>query len=707
MVVSNPPYSVPAFKQNARNYYTEKDFELYEKLTDNSSEIECLFIERTKQLLKDGGMAGIILPSSILSNTGIYTKTREIILLNFDIVAIAELGSNTFMATGTNTVTLFLRRRNNYNSINLKKSVEKFFTNIQDVTLNGLEKPVAKYIAHVWEDISFEDYKTLLEKQPNEAIKQHEIFLEYQKKIKTKKAQDKWNEILKLEEEKLLYFIISYSQKLVLVKSGQKKAEKQFLGYEFSNRRGNEGIHSIQGGKAIDECTSLFDTEVFDNPEKASTYVYKAFQGNFDYPIAESLKNNISRLNLVDMLTFDRVDFEKNISLSVKKKVKIESQWDIFKLSQLMTIVRGASPRPIRDFITNNENGVNWIKIGDISTESKYITSTKEKITVEGSLKSRQVKKGDFILSNSMSFGRPYIMNTTGCIHDGWLLLTDYENSLDKDYLYNILSNSIVQEQFISLASGGTTVDNLNIERVSSVKIPLPPKDIQQKIVTAIEVLEKQEAKRIEKIEKNKEKIKTLLQTDKKVPLKSLLVTINPNKTETINDLSNDTNVSFLSMPDVSNDGEITNLQKRRLIDVKTGFTFFQKDDVLFAKITPCMENGKGALVSDLENNVGFGSTEFLVLRANKMKLLPKILFYHIQSKEFRSKAEKEMTGASGHRRVPKPFVENYQIPLFSLSEQQKIVSQIEKIEKEIAKLEDEIASIPKQKNKVLEKHLK
>ena len=127
IIVSNPPYSVAAFKNAARQFYKDGDFELYDKLTDNSSEIECLFIERTKQLLKDGGVAGIILPSSILSNTGIYSKSREIILQYFDIVGITDLGSNTFMATGTNTVTLFLRRRNNYESKNLKIAVEKFF----------------------------------------------------------------------------------------------------------------------------------------------------------------------------------------------------------------------------------------------------------------------------------------------------------------------------------------------------------------------------------------------------------------------------------------------------------------------------------------------------------------------------------------------------------------------------------------------------
>jgi len=105
ILVANPPYSVSAFKNNLKN--GNESFELFNRLTDDSSEIECLFIERTKQLLKVGGWAGVILPSSILSNSGIYTDAREIILKYFDLKAIAEFGSNTFMATGTNTVTLF------------------------------------------------------------------------------------------------------------------------------------------------------------------------------------------------------------------------------------------------------------------------------------------------------------------------------------------------------------------------------------------------------------------------------------------------------------------------------------------------------------------------------------------------------------------------------------------------------------------------
>jgi type I restriction enzyme M protein len=344
ILISNPPYSVSAFKNNASKFYGKDDFELYNSLTDNSSEIECLFVERTKQLLKDGGVAGVILPSSILSNEGIYAKAREIIVQYFEIVAITELGSNTFMATGTNTVVLFLRRRNNYDSINLQKSVERFFDDFQDVTRNGIEKPVAKYVNHVWGSIAFDDYVTLLKKEPNNAVVKHEIYKEYRKKIKAKTEKDFWNTLI--EKEKLFYFILAYPQKVVLVKTGEKDAEKRFLGYEFSNRRGSEGIHPIQRGKTIEECTRLFDDNIFDNPEKASTYIYKAFAGDYETPVLETLKNNISRVRLVDMLTFDRNSFAKNISTAVKKKVRYDEFWkteNLVPLNNVATIQKGTS----------------------------------------------------------------------------------------------------------------------------------------------------------------------------------------------------------------------------------------------------------------------------------------------------------------------------------------------------------------------------
>jgi type I restriction enzyme M protein len=170
LVLSNPPYSVNDCKDDLEYIGAQNDFTLYPYLSEKSKDIECLFVERTKHLLKDDGIAAVVLPKSILYNTGIQTKTREIILQYFDIVAIAELGGNTFMATNTPTVTLFLRRKNNKDVIKLKNYVDKFCTEFIDNTINQIEKPIYKYINYVWENISFDDYVSLLKKEPTKSM---------------------------------------------------------------------------------------------------------------------------------------------------------------------------------------------------------------------------------------------------------------------------------------------------------------------------------------------------------------------------------------------------------------------------------------------------------------------------------------------------------------------------------------------------------
>lgn len=160
--------------------------------------------------------------------------------------------------------------------------------------------------------------------------------------------------------------------------------------------------------------------------------------------------------------------------------------WEYKKLGEVCTIERGGSPRPITDYITDSEDGINWIKIGDAQEGSKYITSTKEKIRLEGLKKSRFVHKGDFILSNSMSFGRPYILKVDGCIHDGWLVIHDDKEVFIKDYLYYILSSPIMYAKFSQLAVGGV-VNNLNSSLVRKVTIPLPPKSTQLSIVSELD----------------------------------------------------------------------------------------------------------------------------------------------------------------------------------------------------------------------------
>ena len=157
------------------------------------------------------------------------------------------------------------------------------------------------------------------------------------------------------------------------------------------------------------------------------------------------------------------------------------------KLGEIATVLRGASPRPIKKYITNDSDGVNWIKIGDVPVGSKYITQSEEKITKEGAEKSRYVRKGDFILSNSMSFGRPYILAIDGCIHDGWLSISNFKDVFLSDYLYYLLSSSAIQQEMKKRASFGGAVQNLNADIVKALVLPVPPIEVQSEIVRILD----------------------------------------------------------------------------------------------------------------------------------------------------------------------------------------------------------------------------
>lgn len=165
----------------------------------------------------------------------------------------------------------------------------------------------------------------------------------------------------------------------------------------------------------------------------------------------------------------------------------IPASWKWTNLGNVSYIVRGGSPRPIKQYITTREDGINWIKIGDVEKGGKYIYTTHEKIIPEGESKSRRVYPGDFLLTNSMSFGRPYISKIEGCIHDGWLLIHGL-NGFDPDYLYYLLSSTYLYGQFTVKASG-STVDNLNIDKVKAAIIPLPPLAEQKRIAQKIDEL--------------------------------------------------------------------------------------------------------------------------------------------------------------------------------------------------------------------------
>jgi restriction endonuclease S subunit len=164
---------------------------------------------------------------------------------------------------------------------------------------------------------------------------------------------------------------------------------------------------------------------------------------------------------------------------------EFNDDWVEVTLGEVLEISRGGSPRPIQEYLTDLEEGINWVKIADATRSEKYIYSTLQKIKREGISRSREVFSGDFILSNSMSFGRPYIMRTDGCIHDGWLLLSNVSKYFDEDFLYNLLNSDYVQRQFESLAAG-SGVRNLNIEVVKKVKVKIPTIEVQKELASVI-----------------------------------------------------------------------------------------------------------------------------------------------------------------------------------------------------------------------------
>ena len=195
--------------------------------------------------------------------------------------------------------------------------------------------------------------------------------------------------------------------------------------------------------------------------------------------IQEEKQKQINNATIKELVAIDESDLLSNPPFSIPKN------WRWSKFGNTVYIVRGGSPRPIKSYITTDPNGINWIKIGDVEKGGKYISNANERIKPEGEKKSRRVYPGDFLLTNSMSFGRPYISKIEGCIHDGWLLIRNF-NGYDVDYLYHLLSSQYLYSQFCQKAVG-STVDNLNIEKACSANIPLPPLAEQKRIVERVE----------------------------------------------------------------------------------------------------------------------------------------------------------------------------------------------------------------------------
>ncbi|MFK8265270.1 restriction endonuclease subunit S [Capnocytophaga cynodegmi] len=527
VLVANPPYSVKGFLVTLSDE-DKQAFDLYDNLSEDSfNSIETFFVEKAKQLLKTDGVAAIILPSSILTNGNIYIKCREIILKYFDLVAIAEFGSGTFGKTGTNTATLFLRRKEQKPDIaeHYKNRVEEWFKgdfNIQIQQIFADEHLLQNYCTHC--GLDFSEYKKFLQGQGN-TIFQNEIFADYKKEFdnstETKKrknqpsfkksSKDKQEEILtaeltkfikEKEQEKVYFYLLAQDNKseVLIVKSpADNKAMKTFLGYEWSSAKGNEGIkylgttttdedEAINRNKGIFQIqTPLFNPNKLSDDGKINTYIRKHFMGE-SFTISEENKVFVSLLPLTDMLDFSRTSFDKALRTSVQKKIEVKSKYPLVKLGDVTEILSGGTPDTKNSEYWNNGT-ICWATLVD--TKNKYLTDTQRKITQKGLSESsaKLLPINTVIFSSRATIGEVTIAKVETSTNQGYKNFICNERKINYLYLYYILKD---QAKNIEEIAGGMTYKEISKTDLSNFKIPLPPLPIQEQIVAECEKIDQE-----------------------------------------------------------------------------------------------------------------------------------------------------------------------------------------------------------------------
>ena len=908
LLIANPPYSVKGFLETL-SAKSKKTYTLFsdEINIETNNAIECFFIERANQLLRDNAKAAIILPSSILNKDGIYKSTREILLINFDFIAIVELGSGTFGATGTNTIILFLRKKDSFTPENA--TISQDYSNIKNYIESGHLSQNEPYKDYINAFNAYCDFRGFdkgayesflngsLESQPNgwaagfraqkdlessynldkapsetkdteqnvessqsttqllelEAFKEyHAAFKEtseYKKLLDSKAYKDSkdkdtliHNAFLAyaraIEKDKLLYFSLSLNQAPIIIKApNDNKEQKKFLGYEWSNRKGDEGLKELHNPY----LSPLFERDNPQNENKLAHLIRQAFVSTDmggvrglgrekasqieSNPIPQDLSTYAFKAKLIDMLDFSKVDFNKAISLNPtnsqgegKTQNPFENcKFELIQLAECGEFIgglwTGKKPPFIKAKVIRNTN---FSLKGDLKLDTEYPELEVEKSQFE----KRKLEYGDIIIeksggSSTQAVGRVVIFtfktNELYSFSNFTNRLRVTRDDLSPFFLHLVLNYLYQKGVTFLMQNGMSGIRNLDMKAYQRLKIPLPPLEIQKQIVAECEKVEEQYNTIRMSIEKYQELLKAILvkcgivaNTDESIggggatsrliaslldsiqeleskldfslllqsevlaqssqesspslrgseateaihkkadssvgchdfatqnlamtglDLKALLdsipippaqgwntiklnnkkyLTLNPSKREIAN-IDENTIISFVEMASVADKGYIQNKVDKPLKELKKGsYTYFAENDILIAKITPCMENGKCAIAKNLTNGLGMGSSEFHIFRTHK-GLNNKFLFACLNQDSIRQEAAKNMTGSSGHRRVPISFYESLQIPLPPIEEQEKIISAIEKLESKIHLLDSSLSHLDSKKGEILQHFL-
>ena len=533
ILVANPPYSVKAFKSHL--ILKHNDLELLDRISNDGGEIEVLFVERIAQLLKPGGVAAVILPSSILSNnSGSYIGAREVLLKNFLIKAIVQFGSKTFAATGTNTVVLFLRKYMEppkpgsiaedsvTNIFNNEPSSEWPDQEILSAYLEHIAVDEALYVQFIkqeatLDELSKNEHMRLLVDVFNESSVYK--ILTGKKTFKNLSASEKDREIHRafyqfahdIEREKLFYFAMVKDQTTLIATAPTSNTEqKKFLGYDWSNRKGNEGIQISQYGG------QLFDPKNSESKDHVASYIREDFV-NQNSQIAESLNKVLRRVDTKNMLNFNSSSFAKSINLVAKSnwRNEVSTKYKLLRLGDVASVIRGVTYKKDQQVLVKSDNMI--LTADNISLSNqldiKKIIYLNSAVTLDHSKK--LVSDDIFMCFSSGSkahLGKCcFISIDTEYYAGGFMgILRVVSDQISSKYLYYVLSAPIYRNMLSDLGTGGN-IQNLS-SVVGEIKIPVPPVDIQQQIISACEEIEQRYQETRMQIEEYKKQIQDIFE---------------------------------------------------------------------------------------------------------------------------------------------------------------------------------------------------
>lgn len=401
----------------------------------------------------------------------------------------------------------------------------------------------------------------------------------------------------------------------------------------------------------------------------------------------------------------DYISYPHRKSSNIDWLGNVPAHWQVIRIKHLTPVKRGASPRPIDDpRYFDDEGEFAWVRIADVSASDRYLETTTQRLSKTGENLSVKRWPGDLFLSIAGTVGKPIITKVKCCIHDGFVYFPDFKQN--NEFLYYVFACG---QPYLGLGKMGTQL-NLNTDTVGSILIGLPPVEEQAVIVKFLDFKTAQIdaliAKQQTLLDKLAEKRTALIShavtkgLDPSVPMQDsgvawlgvipahwlpkrlrFCMKTNPSKGEI--KLNDDELVSFVPMEAVGELGGLNLDAEKELGDIGGGYTYFADHDVVVAKITPCFENGKGAIARGLKNGIAFGTTELHVMRSDE-DLLPDYLFHFTMSHPFRCIGESEMYGAGGQKRVPETFLKDFRIGLPPINEQQDIVLYIDKVNQKI-----------------------